>query len=887
MTNPTSQSLPSQAPFSQEAEEALLGAVLLDSNTFLNIVSFLAPDDFFLKRHEYVWMAFSRLQERNDPMDYVTVSQELNDMRVLDEIGGQAFLTYLVNNTPSSVHAEVYGRVVERAAIRRKMLEATDEIRKLALDEEIPIDKVISDAEQTLFSVSESQVKREFVPMWQAVSDYYDDMEKLLEAGAGLVGIPTGFKALDGLLGGFQKSDLIVFAGRPGMGKTSFLLTVALNIARVGARVALFTMEMGVEQMVQRLISMETGIKMQQLRTADLSAREHARFTEAVGRIANLPIFIDDTPAINPIEMRTKCRRLQHEYGLDLVMVDYMQLMSAGKAYENNRVQEISYISRSLKELARELNVTLLSAAQLSRAVEQRQDKRPQLSDLRESGCLAGETQVYLPDEGYSVPISSLVGKKNFRVLSLNTNTWKLEYGKVTHAFCTGTKPVYRLTTALGRTIRATANHKFLTIEGWKRLDELEVKSHISLPRSLPVTNSLSMKDSELALMGHLIGDGCTLPRHAIQYTTIEYDLAEIVSDLSQSLFGERVAPRISKESGYSWYQVFLPTTEHITHNVRNPISEWLEDYQIFGLRSHEKFIPKQVFAQSNEKIALFLRHLWSTDGCINMRKSGNGRYPIIYYATSSLQLAQDVATLLLRFNINARLKRVSQGNKGRDQFHVLITGHQDLKNFTQTVKAVGEKKCTELHQVIEYLKNNVANTNRDIIPKNIWRDYAVPSMQSHGITSRQMQAELGNAYCGTTLYKQNVSRERASRLAEVVNSEEIKNLSQSDVYWDQIVSIEPDGETAVYDLTVDTYHNFCADLMIVHNSIEQDADAVMFLYRDEVYNPETTEFPNQADVLLSKHRHGPTGTISLYFEKSITKFMDVNMQRVDLSDLE
>lgn len=388
MTNPISQPLQNHAPFSQEAEEALLGAILLDPNSFLNIASFLAPDDFFLKRHEYVWLAFNRLHDRNDPMDYVTVSQELHDMDVLDEIGGQAFLTYLVNNTPSSVHAEVYGRLVERAAIRRKMLEATDEIRKLALDEEIPIDKVISDAEQALFNVSDSQVKREFVPMWQAVSEYYDDMEKLLEAGEGLVGIPTGFKALDGLLGGFQKSDLIVFAGRPGMGKTSFLLTVALNIARFGARVALFTMEMGVEQMVQRLISMETGIRIQQLRTANLNANEHSRFTEAVGRIANLPIFIDDTPAINPIEMRTKCRRLQHEYGLDLVMVDYMQLMSAGKAYENNRVQEISYISRSLKELARELNVTLLSAAQLSRAVEQRQDKRPQLSDLRESGSI-------------------------------------------------------------------------------------------------------------------------------------------------------------------------------------------------------------------------------------------------------------------------------------------------------------------------------------------------------------------------------------------------------------------------------------------------------------------------------------------------------------------
>ena len=396
-----------QLPMSLEAEEALLGAVLLEPKSYLTIAAFLNGEDFFLKRHEYIWNAFSRLQERNDAIDYVTLARELQAMSVLDEIGGEAYLTNLVNKTPSAVHAEVYGEMVSRTSTRRKMLIAADTIRQTALDEELPIDKVISEAEQALFNVSNSQIKREFVPIWEAVSDYYDEIEKLLELGPGTVGIPTGFKALDGLLGGFQKSDLVVFAGRPGMGKTSWILTVAMQAARRGARVAIFTMEMGVEQMVQRLLSMETGIKIGQLRTANIDAREQTRLTEAIGRISNLPLFIDDTPSITPIEMRTKCRRLQHEYGLDMVMVDYMQLMSAGKAYENNRVQEISYISRALKELARELNVCVLSTAQLSRAVEQRQDKRPQLSDLRESGSIEQDAdavmflyrdEVYNPD---------------------------------------------------------------------------------------------------------------------------------------------------------------------------------------------------------------------------------------------------------------------------------------------------------------------------------------------------------------------------------------------------------------------------------------------------------------------------------------------------------
>lgn len=377
-----------QIPVSLEAEEALLGAILLEPKSFLSIAAFLNGEDFFSKRHEHIWNAISRLQERNDAVDFVTLSRELDDLSLLDEIGGPAYLTSLVNNTPSAVHAEIYGEMVARTSTRRKMLQAADNIRSLAHDGELSIDRVISDAEQALFAVSNSQIKREFVPLSHALSDYWEEIERLQEMGAGAVGMPTGFKMLDDLLGGFQKSDLVVFAGRPGMGKTSWILTVALQLARRDQRVAIFTMEMGVEQLVQRLISMETGIQIQNLRMANISAREQTRLTEAIGRIANLPLFIDDTPSITPIEMRTKSRRLQHEHGLDIVIVDYMQLMSAGKAYENNRVQEISFISRSLKELARELNVCLLSTAQLSRAVEQRQDKRPQLSDLRESGTI-------------------------------------------------------------------------------------------------------------------------------------------------------------------------------------------------------------------------------------------------------------------------------------------------------------------------------------------------------------------------------------------------------------------------------------------------------------------------------------------------------------------
>jgi replicative DNA helicase len=876
-------------PYSQEAEEAAIGAVLINPDSYYGLSAFLKEDDFYLLRHRLIWQALDRLAGRSQPIDYLTLVQELRDLNALNDIGGPAYLTQLMNNTPTSVHAEVYGRIVEGAATRRRLIAAADQIKSVAGMQDLTVQEVIAQSEAKLFDVTERQLTKELIPMREAMNMYYERIEQLMYNKDGALGVPSGFKDLDKLLGGLQKSDLLLFAGRPGMGKTSFMLSAAVNMARLGARIAIFSMEMGIDQIVQRLVSMEAAINSQSLRLGQITQQEWSRFVQVAGNMSNFRIFIDDTAALNPMQLRTKCLRMAREHGVDLVVVDYIQLMNSGGVYENNRVQEISYISRSMKELARELNVPVLSAAQLSRAVEQRQDKRPQLSDLRESGCLAGESLVYLPDEGKQVPIRDLVGKTGFRVTSLNTETWKLEPGIVTNAFCTGVKPVYRLTTQLGRSIRATGNHKFLTITGWKRLDELTGDDHIALPRHLDGPTEQTMTDAELALLGHLIGDGCTLPRHTIQYTTRECDLAETVAGLATEVFGDEVAPRIQWEGTEhgrnGWYQVYLPTTRQITHGVRNPISEWLTDLGVFGLRSHEKFIPEKVFQQPASAIALFIRHLWATDGSIGMKRTQNGSYPNVYYATSSPQLASDLQTLLLRLSINARLIQVDQRGKGRDQYHVHVTGADDLQQFSIRLQTVGEYRTARLEQVTSYLETHPANTNRDIIPRQVWRLHAVPAMQTHGITSRQMQAELGNAYCGTGLYKQNISRERAARLAQVVQSSEIAHLAASDVYWDRIASIEPDGETEVFDLTVLGNSCFIANRTIVHNSLEQDADVVMFLYRDEVYN-EATEFPNQAEIIIAKHRNGPTGTINLYFEKTLTRFMNAAERSVDLSHL-
>nr|WP_322743636.1 replicative DNA helicase [Romeria gracilis] len=658
---------------------------------------------------------------------------------------------------------------------------------------------------------------------------------------------------------------------------TSFVLNVARNIAGLHKLpVAVFSLEMSKAQLIYRLLSSEAKIESGRLRTGRIAQHEWEPLGHAINSLSLLPIYIDDTPNVSVTEIRSKARRLQAEQGgaLGLVVIDYLQLMEGSG---DNRVQELSKITRALKGLARELSVPVVALSQLSRGVESRTNKRPMMSDLRESGCLSGDTLITLADSGRQIPIRELSGRSGFAVWALNEDTCKLERAAVSKAFSTGIKPIFKLTTSLGRTIRVTGNHPFRTLEDWQRLDTLNPGDRIALPRQLSSPYPQTLTDSALGLLGHLIGDGCTLPRHAIQYTTCEIDLAQRVADLATNIFGESIRPRIVKER--QWYQVYLSASQRLTHGVRNPVARWLDGLGIFGLRSHEKHIPEVVFEQPEAAIAKFLSHLWSTDGCIKLLKGRSAR-PVAYYASSSPQLAQDVQTLLLRLGINARLQRIEQGSKGRPQYHVVISGKADLDIFVDKVGAIGAYKSQALTAVQHHLAQGVANTNRDVIPLEAWRLYALPAMQTAGLSQRKMQAALGMSYCGTSLHRQNLGRERAQRLAQVVQSADLEKLASSELYWDKIVSIEPDGIEEVFDLTVPRHHNFVANNIIVHNSIEQDADLVMMLYREEYYDPDTPD-RGIAEVIVTKHRNGPTGTIKLLFQPEFTEFKNLARQNL------
>jgi replicative DNA helicase len=302
----------------------------------------------------------------------------------------------LINQTPTSLHAEAYGRIIEDSSIRRRMLISANEVARLALDQQSSVDTVMDEAEKSIFGISERRIRNDLQPIQTVLSEVYDRVDQLSRRDEEIYGVPTGLVDVDRLLGGLQKSDLLIIAGRPGMGKTGFLLSVAKNAAqKYKKHVAFFSLEMSNEQLVQRLIAQETGIDSQRLRSGKLNEGEWPLFTHAIEVLSDTHMFLDDTPAITPLQLRTKCRRLHLEYQLDLVLVDYLQLMSSDMRTEN-RVQEVSFISRSLKVLARELNVPVMAAAQLSRAVEQRADKKPVLSDLRESGSLEQDADIVM-----------------------------------------------------------------------------------------------------------------------------------------------------------------------------------------------------------------------------------------------------------------------------------------------------------------------------------------------------------------------------------------------------------------------------------------------------------------------------------------------------------
>ncbi len=383
-------------PCNVEAEQAVLGALLIDPDAIIRAVPIVRAEDFYLEKHAWIYQVIMALHERREPIDFLTVVSELERVGRLNDLGGAAYITALINAVPTAIHVETYAQIVERTSTLRRLISASGEIAGLAYDGSEDIDAVIDRAEEIIFAVAQRRMSRDMIPMRVAVDQFIDRLDYVQKHQGELLGVASGFFDLDRLLGGFQPSDLIILAGRPGSGKTSFALSLMQNAAMKNKkRVALFSLEMSAEQLVQRLVSSRAVIDSQDIRVGKIRDEDWPNLVRATGELSEAQVFIDDSAVITPIEIRAKARRLQSEFGLDMVIIDYLQLMTVRGRIEN-RVQEISQISRQLKELARELHVPVVALSQLSRAVESRQDHRPQLADLRESGSIEQDADVVI-----------------------------------------------------------------------------------------------------------------------------------------------------------------------------------------------------------------------------------------------------------------------------------------------------------------------------------------------------------------------------------------------------------------------------------------------------------------------------------------------------------
>lgn len=382
-------------PHSKDAEESVLGAILLDKDAVIAVAEFLTPDDFYDDKLKEIYISALKLYEDRTPIDVLTVSEKLKRRKALKKIGGSSYLANLVNKVPTAAHVEHYGRIVKDAAIKRSLMIAATKLVELSMDDTLTANNLLDKAESEVFSLTQNHLVGAFTPVKDALAESFDRLDELHKQEGGLRGIPSGYKDLDDTLAGFQKSNLIILAARPGMGKTAFALNIARNIS-VDKKipVGIFSLEMSREELVDRLLVDQADIDAWKLKTGNLSESDFTNLSNAMGELAEAPLYIEDTPGLSILEMRTKARRLQVDTGVQLLIVDYLQLAKSRNL--ENRVQEVSEISQGLKNLARELKIPVLAVSQLSRAVEQRGTKRPQLADLRESGSIEQDADVVM-----------------------------------------------------------------------------------------------------------------------------------------------------------------------------------------------------------------------------------------------------------------------------------------------------------------------------------------------------------------------------------------------------------------------------------------------------------------------------------------------------------
>jgi replicative DNA helicase len=855
-------------PHDVAAEQCVLGGMLLSKDAISDVIEVIRPADHYRPAHQLIHEAILDLYSRGEPADAITVANELTRRAEIARVGGAPYLHTLISSVPTAANAGYYARIVRERAILRRLVEAGTRIVQFGYAGEADADDLVDRAQAEVYAVTDRRTSEDYHSLSEIMPGALDEIEAIGSHNGMLTGVPTGFADLDALTNGLHPSQMIVIAARPAIGKS----TLALDFARAAAirnsmTTVLFSLEMGRNEITMRLLSAEARVPLQTMRTGQMNDDDWARLARRMSEVADAPLFIDDSPNMSMMEIRAKCRRLKQRHDLKFVIVDYLQLMSSPKRVEN-RQQEVSDLSRSLKLLAKELEVPVVALSQLNRGPEQRTDKKPMLSDLRESGCLTAGTRILRADTGTEVTLGDLLasGARDVPVWSLDERL-RLVPQTMTHAFPSGVKEVFRVRLTSGREVEATANHPFLTLDGWRPLGDLEAGSRVAVPRQTPGPLQVQeLPEPELIMLAHLLGDGSFVRNQPIRYASTDEANLAVVTDTARH-FGI-TAVRDDYEAARCT-SLRLPAPYRLARGRRNPIAAWLDSMGLFGLRSHEKFIPPHIFSLPQNQLALFLRHLWATDGSITVAKSGAVR---VYYGSTSERLVRQLQTLLLRFGITARLHAV--GNTyGHPQWTLDVKGVKDQRNFLAEIGAHGERGLAVI-VAQQRLDTMTAAGRFDTIPSDVWKRVE-QVMKERSATLSRIQAAVGTRSGGDLNPNISPTRTRIGRIAQVLGDAQLELLSSNDVYWDTIAAIDSIGDQPVYDATVLGTHNFIANGISLHNSIEQDSDVVILLHREDQYEKESPR-AGEADLIVAKHRNGPTATVTVAFQGHYSRFVDM-----------
>jgi replicative DNA helicase len=989
------------------AEQCVLGGMLLSKDAIADVVEILRTVDFYRPAHATVFDAILDLYGRGEPADPITVAAALADSGDLARVGGVPYLHDLVAIVPTAANAAYYGRIVAERAVLRRLVEAGTRIVQLGYGAAggggRDVDDTVDLAQQEIYNVTERRVSEDFAVLAELLQPTLDEIEAVGAQGGVMTGVPTGFTDLDRLLNGLHAGQLIIVAGRPGLGKclsaetpvTEATTGRAVSIAefvrrgRAGERLsvytlagdwrldtvapsdfvpngrrpvlrlttrsgrairatanhpfrllagwrplgelrpgdhvaaagpaaaggaardddllpaevwdlvvrakgdlswaeisertgrpgshdwrvgrgpvsrgrlaelakaidsrvlcdlatsdvmwdrvvavepdgeadvydltvdgthnyvaggfvvhnstagmdfarsasvrnnlasAIFSLEMSKVEIVMRLLSAEARVPLHVLRSGQLSDDDWTKLARRMGEISEAPLFVDDTPNMTLMEIRAKARRLRQRHDLKLIVVDYLQLMTSPKRTES-RQQEVAELSRGLKLLAKEVECPVVAVSQLNRGPEQRTDKRPQLSDLRESGCLPASTRVLRCDTNTEVSLGELfaTGARDIPVWALDE---KLRYvrARMTHVFHSGRKDVFRVRLRSGRQIDATANHPFLTYAGWCAVDSLSLGARIAVPRHVPPPDQLRARPA-----------------------------AEVTA-LARSVTGSG-----SAGSGR---------------------------------------VPAEVFALPKAQIARFLRDLWGSDGSVTVH--GDGSDGTIRFVSTSRRLLDDVSLLLLRFGITSRIGGVA----------LTVVERDDQLRFLRQIglrqigpHGGGPAQTAASVRLLRALEAGRAGGAAEAVPPQVWSSVRAALMEHAddrppaAVSAPARRSVRPNA--------------RLARIAEVLDDARLELMATNDVHWDDVVAVEHLGVDDVFDATVDTFHNFIADGVATHNSIEQDADVVILLHRDDYYDKESPR-AGEADFIVAKHRNGPTDTITVAAQLHLSRFVDM-----------